>query len=633
MIPEVLERYPQARPVFDKYGLKGCGGPLGPYESIGYFARAHEVNEEKLLEEINDTVLNRPVELPVTAAEPDFTDTIYRRFFLVAIGIILTLGATWGAYLLWKIGVTGKFAGASIHEVNAHGQAQVFGWMGLFIMGFAYQAFPRFWNTALWRPRLALAVFFLMIAGVVSSSMAIAAGPAVPYAAAVAVAGSVVELLAVLIFTTQIAGTWKASGRALEPYVGYVFTALTWFCVSSAFNAWHVWNTMTAATDAQLQWYVRTFQWPLRDMQFHGLGMSIIFGVSLRTLPHLFGLPKVGERRAWSVLGLVTLAVILEVAFYLQYRLTGNEVFARALLLPWALLLMAAAIFVLPFRLWRPFPEADRSAKFIRTAFAWLFVSLVMLAAMPAQQALSHIAFSHAYAGAIRHAITVGFISVMIMGYSLKVVATLNGLDSRKLSAMWGPFVLINAGCAMRVGAEVLSDWYRGVFSVMGCSGVLEVAGLAWWSSHILGMIVRGKREEMRLAGPGAGQAVQTISESMTGGPAASEAPAVITGELKVASVLDWCPETETVFLKYGFQKITNKLLRNTVARQVSIAQACGMHGVPLEEFLLSLNETVLATKSASPSPPPPCGCHETGEPMDKRCRSQEDSAGSGSRG
>lgn len=41
LIPEVVSQYPSTREVFDKYGLKGCGGPEGPRETIEFFARAH----------------------------------------------------------------------------------------------------------------------------------------------------------------------------------------------------------------------------------------------------------------------------------------------------------------------------------------------------------------------------------------------------------------------------------------------------------------------------------------------------------------------------------------------------------------------------------------------------------------
>ena len=75
----------------------------------------------------------------------------------------------WGAYLLLQIGLRGSFTAAGLHEINAHGHAQIFGWVGLFVMGFAYQAFPRFKHTSLVCPHLALATFVMMLAGIARS--------------------------------------------------------------------------------------------------------------------------------------------------------------------------------------------------------------------------------------------------------------------------------------------------------------------------------------------------------------------------------------------------------------------------------------------------------------------------------
>jgi quercetin dioxygenase-like cupin family protein len=44
--------------------------------------------------------------------------------------------------------------------IHAHAQAMISGWVGLFVMGFAYQSFPRFKNTTLWRPELANLSFY-----------------------------------------------------------------------------------------------------------------------------------------------------------------------------------------------------------------------------------------------------------------------------------------------------------------------------------------------------------------------------------------------------------------------------------------------------------------------------------------
>src|SRR5580765_929249 len=169
MLPTLLRACPRARPVLDKYGLRGCGGPEGPVESIAFFARAHDVKIDRLLQELRIALASPNA--PAKATEPQsdnlIADTIYRPFFKAGIAVVLTLGAAWGAWLLLRIGLEGSFRAVGLHEVNAHGHAQIFGWVGLFVMGFAYQAFPRFKHASLVFPRLAVASLGLMLTGLV----------------------------------------------------------------------------------------------------------------------------------------------------------------------------------------------------------------------------------------------------------------------------------------------------------------------------------------------------------------------------------------------------------------------------------------------------------------------------------
>ena len=150
LLPQLLRARPRARQVLDRYGLKGCGGPLGPVETLGFFARAHEVPVSTLLAELRTVPSDEagPSQSPAETVAST-ADTIYRPFFKAGIAVVLSLGAVWGAYLLLRIGLTGSFTAAGLHEVNAHGHAQIFGWVGLFVMGFAYQAFPRFKHASL----------------------------------------------------------------------------------------------------------------------------------------------------------------------------------------------------------------------------------------------------------------------------------------------------------------------------------------------------------------------------------------------------------------------------------------------------------------------------------------------------
>jgi Domain of unknown function (DUF1858)/NnrS protein len=573
MLPDLLGRHPLARAVFNRYGLRGCGGAQGPAESLEFFAKTHGVPLSQLVDELDEVVRDAHAAQKAErelrdagAARP--IDTIYRPFFTAGIGVVLTAGAAWGALLLWRIGLSGAFTAVSIHDVNAHGHAQIFGWVGLFIMGFAYQAFSRMWHTDLRWPRLAVTTLAMMLAGIVLRSVGMTAAGGGTWAVALAMLGGALEVGAVVIFAVQIVATFRRSGAVFEPYVGFVVAALGWFVVSSVFSVWHTWNTMTATGHDELLWYVATFQAPLRDLQIHGLALFMILGVCLRMLPGLFDAPRIKDRRAWTALGLLLTGVIGETLLFIAYRLTGNHALAAALMAPWLLLAAGILVIALPWRLWRPFTVTDRSGKFVRAAYGWLAISMLMLLLLPVYQWASGIPFSHAYYGAMRHAITVGFISLMIMGFAAKVVPTLNGLDTRTLSPLWGPFLLVNVGCFLRVSMQTLTDWHAGFFAVVGVSGVLEVAGLAWW---LLRIIWRAGAQESAAASLG-------------------PAPQRIEPTHRVAEVLAWFPQTEPVFEQFGFTAIRNPVLRRTVARHVTLERACAMYGINIEEFTLALN-------------------------------------------
>lgn len=69
--------------------------------------------------------------------------------------------------------------------------------------------------------------------------------------------------------------------------------------------------------------------------------------------------------------------------------------------------------------------------------------------------------------------------------------------------------------------------------------------------------------------------------------------PTTITGDHKVGHVVDWYPATIDVLRSHGFTQITNPVMRRTVARHVSIAQAAEMKGVDLEPLLADLNAAI----------------------------------------
>ena len=589
-IPDLLRRAPQVRPVLDRYGLRGCGGPEGPAESLEFFARAHEVPLPNLLDELRAEATQTPPAAPKSLTlleeKPALADTLYRRFFKAGIAVTLTLGALWGAYLLLRIALTGSFTAVGIHEVNAHGHAQIFGWVGLFVMGFAYQAFPRFKHAQLAHPRLALLSWWLMLIGVIGRSFLEPFAAPDSWLAHLAVAAAAIEVIAVALFAFILAATWRNSGKPLAVYDYYIVSALAWFVLQAVCEMVYLAATLAATNRQELLSLVATWQGPLRDIQIHGFALLMILGVSQRLFPNFYGLRTPSRRVSLMALLGLNVAVVGESVSLILMREAGHA-WAAVWYGSVLVLVASVAVLLIDWRIFGASRDTDRSLKFLRTAYLWLLLSLGMLVLLPFYQhgllvwlvpdsKAVQIGFSHAYAGAARHAITVGFISLMIVGVASKIVPTLNGVDVRRLSGLWLPFVLLNAGCALRVVTQVGTDFTPNAYPLSGVSGVLEVTGLALWGVQMWSIMAG--RARLRPEPP----------EDSCGHP--RQEPTVITGDDRVADVLDDEPALLSTFVSFGFSPLSNPVLRRTLARHVTLATACRRLGVDLRAFLDALN-------------------------------------------
>ncbi len=78
-------------------------------------------------------------------------------------------------------------------------------------------------------------------------------------------------------------------------------------------------------------------------------------------------------------------------------------------------------------------------------------------------------------------------------------------------------------------------------------------------------------------------------AEAADGHPLLSDQP--ILARHRVGEVLDCYPYLLATFLAFGFKPLASPWLRNTVARRVTIAQACGIVGVGTDALLVRLNQ------------------------------------------
>ncbi|HLY72788.1 MAG TPA: DUF1858 domain-containing protein, partial [Planctomycetota bacterium] len=373
-LPEVIEKYPGTRRIFDEAGLHGCGGAAGPHETVEFFSKVHGVPLEKLLAD-----LEAAKDAPAAAYREELGDVLYRRYFRAAIVVILTAGATLGASMLLLYGLRHSFTSLDLFApIQAHANAQVFGWVGLFVMGFACQGLPRFKFVHLWRPDLANLSFVVMLGG-----LGLRMGAAWPWVGqtALGLAGGCLEAAAAALFVAVMGRTlWES--RTRENWDKYVVGSLACFAVISVLEPVVFWLTRPGLDAERLIGRVAALMGPYRNLQLLGFAGLMILGVSQRILPTAFGFRQPGKGSANVAFLLLTAGLAVDLAGWSVFRVTrspawavvswlGTSAYAAgALLVAWSL---------------RAFTRGDRerSSKFIRAAYLWMAVACVMVFAEP----------------------------------------------------------------------------------------------------------------------------------------------------------------------------------------------------------------------------------------------------------
>lgn len=569
-VPDLLAGMPSARAVLDRHGLRGCGGSGGPPESLAFFARAHGVPLPSLLEELRAVARAPSAAAAAEPARPE--DSIYRRFFRAGILVTLTAGAAWGAAILLRIAIGGGFQSVTVAEVNAHGHAQVVGWLGLFAMGFAYQAFPRFLGVGLPLPRLALATFPAMLAGIALrvTGEAVVGGRA---GLVLGIAATALEVAAAIGFAVVVFRTTAAAGPRAEAFSRWVRPAAAWFVLAVAGEGALFVATATAGDAASLARRVATWQPALRDAEFHGFALLLVLGVAGRYLPAILGLPAPSAGTGRWLFRLALPIAPIGIAGWLGYRLLGER---SLVIVSWAgglLLVPVALLAATGYGVFRRAPERHRGLPFIRVAFAWLLVSALMLAATPFYARAMGVPFSHAWMGATRHAITVGFFSMMIVGVASKVVPTLAGTDPNRLPTLVPVFVLLNLGCLLRVSLQILTDGHPWAFRAVGVSGLLEVTALAIWGIQLLRVMA------VRSAGDAS---AAPIGPEPAAGRAATVGP-----DSFVVDLIEGDPAVlELLAGRHGLAPLRSPAMRATLARGVTVRRAAAIAGVPVETLV-----------------------------------------------
>jgi hypothetical protein len=556
VIKDIIAKHPETFEVFKRHRLVLAGGVRGPNEPLAFFCKAHDVDLETLLKELEEAIEKGPT--PGMTPPPLVEDTIYYRYVKAAFIICLTAGCTFGAGILSYIALNSDYYIPPVILVQSHGHAQLFGWVGLFVMGFAYYILPRVKNTDLYAWQITYLSFWTMLVGTVLRTL-LQTQPGTPLALLIPVSG-VLQLLGALIFCYVLFGTIRSSQLPREIFDKFFVAGLTWFLVATVQNLYtdlHLYQHSTMEIPP-------TFHRQLIHVFLFGFVSMFIFGVNLRTVYAFLDVPKPNP----TLVNLAFWVINVSIALYLFGYPS-----------PWLTYGLAGAVFLFIYGLKvfeRPTKELadvimDRSyEKTIKTAYLWLIIGMLILAVVPSLGESTPT--GHLFHGSSNHAVTVGFISMMMIGYASKMVPTFRGVNIYSLRLSELTFILLNLGIFLRVFFQLLVSVYPVyAYPVVGVSGWIEVTALGFFAYN-LWMTMNLKEEPT----PG-GKACPKLER--------------VDKDTKVADVIEQHPETLDVFLQFGFHQITNPMARRTMAKMVTLEGACQFKGVELERLLEALNK------------------------------------------
>ena len=416
---------------------------------------------------------------------------IYRPFFLAGGFTVLTTGCLLGAFALLGVSMNKSYtASAWTPYVLAHANSQLFGWVCFFVMGFTLQqhaptvAKQKLFHQLAWWS-LGLMSLGIIVRFIAEPMIHISFQPW----QTVGVVSCCLQTVSVAIFYWNVTMTRDKTNQKVVWQTRYVFASIFWLAAIALAEPFIFAYSHQADPQTSVLFVANWFP-VVREVQFLGFVAQMIFGVSLVKLHSCFGGLKPNEALGKAAFALWNIGLVVRCVGWLSSFNNGlAESSLSVFYLGGTILAFGGFLVVLSVRIFEPWTEQYRSHKFVRAAYAWLLIAGMLLVLEPITLRTLGIPFSHAYTGAIRHAITVGFISQMILGFSLHVGARMNDLEERYLPALMSAFLLLNLGNALRVFLEVATEFTQRAFSVMGATGFIELIALVIWASQMMSML------------------------------------------------------------------------------------------------------------------------------------------------
>jgi hypothetical protein len=509
-VREARRRFPATIPVFTRYGLGDCGGDEGPEEPLAWFATVHRLPLEGFLRDVREAAIaDAAAVLPAPrAAAAPFSP----HFILGSLFLTLTLGATTGMINLLRIAAGGD---VPISHRQIHGHAQVLGFAALFLMGIAYHALPRILGIGAFTCASARPAFWMMFAGVILRNIGQPLG-FYPIGRLLSLVSAGLEAASVLLFARFVfallarvrAGKYDPS----DPILRFVGWGTIFFVVAIAFVAaqgvWLAGHIGTAAPVSLTE--------PFYFAALYGFLLAWIYGFGNRVVSMFLGVGPAARGTPEVTLALQIGALALSLASYIP----GMALRPALLLRDTGLVLAALSALVYLAGngfLWRRAtfpamraPGAPTAA--IRCAFGCLGLwALLELAAVVLSRVTAIPAQNLWWSDAARHLFTIGFLTLLIVGMSLRILPVFSGKPLWSPRLAYATYALLLAGAGMRL-LQYPAAFHPVFYRIGSWMGVPVVVALLLFTFNLVRTIRPGRsRTPARGAAPRAPAFVSTL--------------------------------------------------------------------------------------------------------------------------
>ncbi|MBX9880176.1 MAG: NnrS family protein [Candidatus Obscuribacterales bacterium] len=398
---------------------------------------------------------------------------LLEAFLITGILFMIFPGTFLGVWNLFSISSSHSTANIPVALIQAHGHAQVFGWIGSFILGIGFYSIPNLRRISKASFAIGWLIWALWTVGVALHWFA---GFYQWQWRFLFPVSALLELSAVLLFLAcSIQGHrfGQESKQKVETWAILVIAGTVGLVIAMCAN---LFESVEIALWGAAPQFPMDFNGRFLVLSIWGFPVMIAWGFSAHWIPVFLSLKPL---RSNFLLAALIVAIVGVISYLLGDSLIGAS-----------LLCGAAFLVALALRIFEPAIDKAKTQgvhktfpSFIRISYVWLLVSSLLNIWAALQPESSGIT------GSARHAVTVGFLMTMVFSIGPRILPAFLGKKALySMGLMFLSLVLINIGCFLRVLSEISAyeNYASSAWLLLPISATLELTGVVIFAANML---------------------------------------------------------------------------------------------------------------------------------------------------